>query len=608
MPGYTNGLCPRIPGHGFNPFLLPPYDTGDAGWGEWFRKLGIKGEFKEHPEWFSLDKSGKRVDDAQICLSNTGCREKLLQNLIKWIEARGAGVYMVGSNDNHNDRYCWCDKCLALEKKYASVGGPLWDWIIWAGPELKKRGYGEAIISSLAYKGWRQTEIAPKGIERFPDNFNCDAGFLNFDRELSCASFDTRLPDGSTYNRLENLRRWCEICSHVSYWYYGCCNPAQNYIRMQNELKELCSAGVESVGACGTGGGFEFGDMTSWMFFRLLRDPDCDLEPDLKRMFSIKYGPAAEDVRMYLDVLQKTQRAAIKTLPATCGSEQMYDGFSYLTGRNLLDMREIMDRALAKARGSEYELPVMCARAGLNIWTIMFFHKIKDEDPSTAAKIDCKALDAESRLAWERSRKPKLIASSVPQSLDQMVNYMNLKDDSLPAELAKYPKDKVFRILPPKSAPYFCGVRVVGLTSEADPKAASGWAWRDKIPENISFAEKKSVPVEVYDAGLREWLLHSNQAPIPLSVFRKGKYSLCRIGKMRITSRFNMIFAGLWGHPTNITQPARLFDPTYVNKEWEIWASIKGEGPKFFPDVVAGDSYLSIDQVFCVDCGVPIGK
>ena len=620
IKGYRNPLSARIPGHGFNPFLMPPYDRGDAGWGKWFKDLQIGGWYKEHPEWFSMDQFGKRVDDAQLCLSNPGCREQLLQNLIKWVKYRGAGIYMVGSNDNQNDRYCWCEGCVALEKKYDSVGGPLWDWILWACPELERRGYKDAIICSLAYKGWRQTEIAPKGVERFPDNFNCDAAFLNADRELAYAFYDTTLPSGEKYDRTENLKKWCRLCKHVSYWYYGGSNPAQVWWRTQHELRELYECGVESVGSCGTGGAYEFGDFTNYIFDRLLRDPYCDLEPDLKRIFAIKYGPAAEKVREYVDTLDAFRRDAIRTIPVTTGTDAMYAGFSFLDGRALLRLRAILDEALALTKGTPYEQHVLESRLGLNIWTITYFHKIRQTNPAAAAKIDCAALDAESRAAAlvcaarlypdeknaDHVRRRK--HNQVVRALDAMANYANLKDDRLPPELKGEPADKVFRILPPKANPYFCGNQQIGYFSTADAQAVAGWAWMDK------FSEKKSVTdgclhYEVYDSGAREWLVNYNQGKIPLKSLKKGEYTLVKLGRMRIPAKFCIVMHGMWASPTNIPQPARLFDPSYQGKEWDVWMSVKVEGPKFYPeDDASAPSRIWIDQVFCVDKGVPAGK
>ena len=601
IPGYRFRLTPRIPGHGFNPFLLPPYDPRKDSLVD---RLGIRGSFKEHPEWYSLGTDGKRHDDMQLCLSNPEARQKLLDNLILWIKARGAGVYMVGSNDNHNTRYCNCEGCVALERKYDSVGGPLWDWILWACPRLKELGYGDAVVSSLAYKGPTQTERAPKGVGRFPDNFNCDAAFLNFDRPLADVP-DEILPDGTVFSKLANLKRWRSLCTHVSYWFYGARSPMEFHTRLQAEMRELADAGVESIGFDGSGGAYEFGDFTSWVAFRLMRDPNADLEPDLRRIFAIKYGPAAADVRAYADRLERLLKAATAKLRTTCGS--LYEGCSFLGGDDLLALRAISDRALAKAEGTPFEQKVRESRIGLNIWTLTYFHKIKAADSAAAAKIDCAAVAGEARrtiagLAGGKSNASLLAA------VNEMANYANLENDDLPPQLGQYPKDKVFRILPPARSPHVCGTVVPGVYScEADPKAVSGWAWMDTLGEN--YDASKGIGVEIYSSAERQWLWRSNQNPIPRTNFKKGEYTLWKLCTTRLPNRVCLVFANRWGSPTSVTFLGRLYDPTYHNRQWEIWISARGEGPKFFEDEDSSlPSRLWIDQIFCVDKGVPAGK
>ena len=620
VPGYRFKFGGRIPGHGFNPLLLPPDDPPREYAGV-MKGLDIRGEFAAHPEWFSLDRNGKRVKDAQICLSNPGARQKLLDNLVKWIDGRGAGVYMVGSNDNHNDRYCWCENCVALEEKYKSVGGPLWDWILWACPQLERMGYANAYVKSLAYKGPKQTERAPASVGKFPRNFVCDAAFLNADRPLADVP-DMTLEDGTVFNRLKNLQRWCELCDHVAYWYYGGSNPAQVYVRLQTEMRELHAAGVKSVGACGTGGAWDFGDFTHWIFFRLLRDPDVDLEPDLKRIFEHEYGPAASLVREYVDALDACRRKAVGTMAQTTDTDRMYDGFGYLTGEDLLGFRDLMDRALARMEGTPYARRVRYARFGLNVWTVTMFAKIRTSDPAAAAKIDLGAIDAESRAAADeyveehmsgvRSyRRQRLCYHSPVVSLDQMANYANLKDDALPRELAAYPKEKVALILPPKQRQIVRPSKPSVPSCLADPEAASGFAWYDffdaarvKPPVELGY-----LKVECYDEGTQTWILNGNRGRIPLEKLIPGKYTLVRLAEVRIPSHFWMVFGGYWGGRSSIKELARLYDPSYQNRQWEIWLSVKAEGPKFFKDAPESQpSRLLVDRVYCVDKGVPAGK
>ena len=620
IPGYAHPLLGRVPGHGFDPFMMPAYTNSMlACW--YYKTYGIEPEFERHPEYFSLDQKGKRIPNAQLCLSNPDCREQLLQNVMKWMRKNKPGTYMVGSNDGHNDRYCWCPGCIALEKKYKSVGGPLFDWILWACPELEKRGIRDRLISTLAYKNWRQTEIAPEGVEKFPDNFDCDAAFLNSDRELKYAFESTEMPDGTRFNRLENLRKWCKLCKHVSYWYYGGSNPAQVYYRHQREMQELYEAGVESVGFCGTGGAYEFGDFTGYICFKLLQDPYVDLEPELKRIFAIKYGPAADKVREYVEVLDACRREAIKVYPTTSGTDAMYAGFSYLKGPDLIRMRTLMDEALVLAKGTPFETNVRIARIGINIWTITGLRKIRATDAAVAAKVDVDALDSETRAAFESALKARYPDPKSPhlkglrkyhgvaRYLDVGYNWRFLKSEALPPELADCPADKVHRFLPPKSAPYFCGAAQTGLTSYADPKAASGWAWSDKIMDRQEVLKKGFLPIEVYDNGSRTWLLKPHEKRIPMSVFKSGEYVLYRLPRMRILSGQRIVFGNNWASCATIAGFGSLFDPTYANKEWDIYLSLRGEGPKFFADADPNaESRIWIDQIFCVDRGVPEGK
>ena len=62
-----------------------------------------------------------------------------------------------------------------------------------------------------------------------------------------------------------------------------------------------------------------------------------------------------------------------------------------------------------------------------------------------------------------------------------------------------------------------------------------------------------------------------------------------------------------WDSPLNITQLSRLYDPTYEKREYEMWISLKAEGPKFFPGDTAPDR-IYWDRIYTVDKGVPEGK
>ena len=76
----------------------------------------------------------------------------------------------------------------------------------------------------------------PKDSLIFPDNFIID--FAPVDDNWTVSLKEQK---GATY---ENLKKWCSITTHVSYWYYTCVHaPYAIYERTQADLKAMREAG-----------------------------------------------------------------------------------------------------------------------------------------------------------------------------------------------------------------------------------------------------------------------------------------------------------------------------------------------------------------------------
>ena len=132
---FESGLKKFEPAFDFRRTLLPgQYDQGYRNWykieelDDWgmfvhtFNKL-ISPEvyFDEHPEYFSLI-SGRRLKDAQLCLSNPEVIQLLIENLGKEMAKKPEKKYWsVSQNDAIN--YCECDNCFALYEKYETISG-----------------------------------------------------------------------------------------------------------------------------------------------------------------------------------------------------------------------------------------------------------------------------------------------------------------------------------------------------------------------------------------------------------------------------------------------------------------------------------------------------
>ena len=126
-----NGVSWIPPEFGGGFVFGPPYHCHT-----WDRYLPFAKYGKEHPEWYSLDKAGKRVGGqvaGQLCLACPGLPEILAGKVEEYIakgekEAAAKGLpaprmYDISMNDN--DKYCACETCKASQARHGVSGDQL---------------------------------------------------------------------------------------------------------------------------------------------------------------------------------------------------------------------------------------------------------------------------------------------------------------------------------------------------------------------------------------------------------------------------------------------------------------------------------------------------
>jgi len=576
-------------GHAFTAYI-PAYD---ATW-SFYKEGGQKGSFEEHPEYFTLNAEGVRVDNIQMCLSNTAARDLLTERVIEAVEALGPGAYMVGSNDHSTQRYCWCEGCLEFEEKYDSVGGPLWDYILELC-DILKDDYPDVYIQTLAYKGPQQTEKAPKGVQ-FPANFIIDAAFLNSTQTL------TELPpltleNGEIYDRYKNLEEWVRITDHAAFWFYGGAAPYQIYERVQKEINELNDVGVESVGACELGS-MEFGDLTTYLYFRLLAEPDLDVQSEVRGYLDFKYGAAATDMLAFIDELETIRRESDPRhlLWATDTYEQM----TFLEAGQILRWQNEFDDMLKLVENDPiHSRNVRIARTAVDCWTILQMPKIRSEYPDSeldASLILERGLQSSMEAIEAGMLKPDRSPAALTVFQDMSL-YANLLNDSLPVELSGYERSDVIRYLP--VLPETWRAAKAGLSDDLEAVAGKTMKQVVTIPEHVT----PGVKYEWYDSVVKEWVIADGR--IPLDGVTLGEYQLHELFTARLPARVRLVFAERWGTSLDILKLGRYYDPTFHHREYEIWASLKFEGPLFDPNSADIESTISCDQIFMVNKGTP---
>ena len=597
VPEYEFRYEGRTAGHGFDMYL--PRDPKAPALQiksltpEFIRRLGDV--FAAHPEYFSVNEAGRRSREMQLCLSNPATRQALLESLLRWIEMHGRGVYMVGSNDYHTGRYCFCADCVGKERQYGCAGGPLWDAVIWLCHELKRLGKDGVYVTSLAYR--HQTQMCPGGVV-FPDNFICDLAPVTWDRSPS-ETADETLPDGTLYNRMDNIRAWTKACpGGCSYWYYAEeSRPEYNWGRQSRELRDIYDAGVRSVGMCGLEGGPEFKDMMHHLFFWTAFNPHGDARAEFKRMCVVKYGPAAEIVLAYADRMEDMRRRVVSRQPLGPAALPV---LAFATKEELHELSSLLDGAVRRVAGTKWEENVSWTRISLDVE--MFF-RTGDAEAERRARAAAKSF-------FEKVDRRKLMRTSdmVMQRLDEMANYPLLKDDSLPAELGKYRKTSVTRILPAKSAPFAPYGRNVGdkMNSVPDAGAVCGFAMTDVLRDDYATGGSKDVRLGLYDANASKYLIPFHDVRFPDGFFRKDAYRLFCLGRSRYSASMAVVWTDAEGRqafkgysPVATKLLSRLFDSVELDQEYETWISVKVQGPKFFSDDNR-ENRVFVDQLFSV--------
>ena len=573
-------LCNRVMGAQHGVHLWIPSRAGQT----WLdRQIGETWEpmFDSHPEYFTLHSDGRRIPDGQLCFTNRGLRDLFIRRFRAYAAKMGPGIYTVGPYDSYNGRFCWCPECSKLVERHKTNGAPLWDFILELCAAV--RDMKDVYVLSFAYKGPEQSEVAPVGI-KFPDNFICDAAFLN-DRPPTMMA-DRKMPDGSVYNRAESLRKWRSITKNLAWWYYGGSSPMQTYRRMQMELKELRDFGVDSVGSDGTGGEMEFGDVGDYMYFQLLFNPEMDADAAVLDIFRHKYGAAAKAVFAYLRELEQYGLDGFKKPGFTVGCMDTYESLT-VEGKDLVRWQGYFDWAVRKVLDDPAHLQnVEIARTGLDAWTVVYANRVRAADPThplDVASVLARGLKA--CAAAEGSGLVRKDRNPARRVLESMKYYSALKSEALPPELAAYDPKDVRLYLPVDPLP--CFAKTAPLRT--DPLAAAGVAMVGELRGGQG--REKGVSVQLHDSQTKEWL---KVKPIPASAFKEGQYALVNCGTARLPRRGMLVLGDRWGTSLDIRNLGRYYDPTYHQRQYEYWVSVRLD---------SGD--LLCDRVYLVSKGMP---
>lgn len=563
LKGLIKDDCPSLDGgHGF--FLYIP-DQRYVNYYKWDRP---KNYFESNPEYFSLDRNGKRTNRLQLCFSNRELRKEFTRRVIERGRRMGGQGYLtIGANDVPGS-FCFCKDCIALEKKYGTPAGALHDYL----PELCAAVAEELPgirISTLAYRK-KQTEIPPRNVEKMPDNWICDFAPVD-DDQGQCLDGERNV------GTLNNLKKWSRIAGQITYWYYICIDSAPFGLveRLSRDMKLMYENGVRGVGVCGLGAPGMY-PMQEYLMLRLMIDPYQDPWKMVGEYNRHMYGDAAPEMTAYVKELEEVWLEPKKPV----GLNEPGANIMNYTPERLIRWQKMFDALEKKLEGKPFERKnLSLARWDVDMLSLNHWRQIRAEYPQ------CE-YTPESIIT--RMRKTELPGRYRRFNMRQRAEtaYLICKalNKPLPQQFAEMPPGKAIQI--PQ-----CG----GYHNQPDPDAACGEAKTQPFRDGQMKQSAKKIGFDFYDNAQKKNLFHGT---IDASKCTPGKYELYLVTRTSIPRGGLLAFDSWWG----VTVP---LDPYYPEgdefREFEIWASLKFTGPSFGIGTKDGKDRMYCDRIFLID-------
>ena len=553
-----------------------------------FQWLPPKEHFEAHPEWYSLA-GDKRVSNRQLCFTNPGLRAALTAAILKRIgEADPGGQYSVSAMD-WTGAFCDCADCRALVEREGTPGAPLFDYLAELGAQVKQR-YPQATISTLAYRK-EQSEIPPQTI-KLPDNVIVI--FAPIDD-----NFAAPIEDPSNAGTQRDLENWGKVTSHLRVWYYpntyGPALPLGNLHKLARDLRLFKRAGVEGYfieqDAAGVYDSRRLVDLQTWLITKLMWNPDRDVDKLIADYTDRHYGAAAPSVRQYIAALESATAAQQTRMNWDASTGQHH----FLTPALLLSAQRTLDAAEKAVATDPVLLPrVKQLRMSVDLACILKWNQLQaaGEVPFTMQQLTTRY-----RETYTAAVKARAIAARQPALLAALAELLGPYEAMKPLKPLPAPLDAIsperVRQFTPETARLF-GKRP---SLVPDPLAAAGLAVAmEPSLEQPPYAPK-GLPANVLDFGFYDGATGRQQhayagkdAPL-----KPGEYHLYPIGRTALSAACYVWFD--WSWEVQFPDVSGLYDPATPARQWDVYASLRFEGPAYDPRGEAKQNRFFVDRL-----------
>ena len=554
-------------------YYIPPHRGRNPYQWKWNED---KEYFKSNPEFFSMDQDGKRVDHLQLCFSNPALRAEFTKRISERIERTGKNIYTISAMD-WPGIFCCCPECRKLEKQYNCTAGPMLDYLIELCNMLEKK-YPEVMILTAAYRK-TQSEIPPDINGKLPDNLIIGVAPIDDD----CSKDYEHKNNAGTYR---NIQKWNQLASNVWVWYYPCFggSPSADFERTAQDTKLLAEAGCNGVyyeHDIEVFQGMGFSDMMTWLLLKLYQKPDVDWRVLVREFSDTWYGKASHLMLDYLYELQELRTECRDFI------RWDFDLTLHYTPEQLLKWEKLFDRMELECGSDLTTLNhVREARMPLDLLMLSRWHDFADLTPPGSPAVlkerILRTLDTSLKRRYpDNENARKIWRKGIVDKTDKSYMMASFTPKPLPAPLDQIPNSKVRQTIP-VNTPY------AEVTEMAD--AAYGVAMREpNKPLELPFT------FGLYDFYNKKMVIRKSLKKEELKIDR---FHLYHLGTVTISQNCRLWLTGSWSAHVALES---FHTPGFPDKKWELYVSLKFEGPDYNKKSKAKKNNVWMDRVVLVE-------
>jgi len=535
-----------------------------------------KERFKDHPEWFSMDRKGVRQRDMQFCFSSKALRETYTKAFLDNIARNdGTGVFDLSQTDEHGDGFCWCPACSNLTERYGTPAAPLLVYLKELGTKVAAR-YPNALIKFLCYRKTQTQHPPNEAFGKLPDNIIPVLAPVDDD-------FAKGLNAPVNTGTLANFKRWRSIAQNVWVWYYPLpygdkgLSPFSSIWRWSGDLETLTDAGLTGAQfehSVGYSTGINTADLQAWLILKKYEHPHADVKRLTEEFCRCYYGAAKGEMLEYVSDLERISHEYDKFLVWNSYIPKSF------TVDNLIRWNTLFEHAESKLGGDMTLLQhVREMRVGLDLHTLKKYEALRRAGLTATPSDIYNRLSETLEKAYERRAPGDAKKSDFcpPNRGFDILNkqaklHYNLANGGmkpLPPHLAKYPEEDVVQLFNAGG-----GSDSVSKTAQVRmPDAASGYA----TANDGDSKDSKGFHVGYYDRANGKF---GESVRIPQASVGEEGFSFYRVGEV-VPSQCGYVFIG------NSCLVRTYLDECYepaVAVKWDLWVSLKREGDMIWYD------------------------